>query len=253
MILAQFNSQQFNVTGWNGETTTEAQASSLKIIYHQRGIELNWASVPSVMGYRVQVSLFSDFREVFVDELVTASEYSFTDLEVNDQKRYWRWYPTIDLVTKFEPWSEVGSYWLDTTLAYDVELNRNEFAFVDENDSSDIYEFDLFPTYNVLPRNMYRIQERNRAGELLSEFLTVKEVITLSFQEQQYIEHQQLNEMKRFHNDIRTFFLATFKDGERNRPMPHVWKVEFSSDPSFTMIAAGRQDLLTGTITLEEV
>lgn len=253
MINAQMNIGQFNTIGWNGETFTEAQAGSLKIIYHQRNIEFNWASVSGSLGYRIQVSLFSDFREVFEDVLVTSSEHAFTDLEVNDQKRYWRWYPTIDLVTKYEPWSEVGSYWLDTTLAYDVELNRNEFAFVDENDSADVYEFELFPTYNILPRNMYRIQERNRAGELLSEFLTVKEVITLSFDGGQYIEHPQLNEMKRFHNDIRTFFLACFKDGERNRPMPHVWKVEFTTDPSLTMIAAGRQDLLSGTITLEEV
>jgi|WetSurMetagenome_2_1015567.scaffolds.fasta_scaffold86743_2 hypothetical protein len=252
-VLAPFNIGQFNTMGWNGETFSQQSAGQLAIIYRQRNIYLNWTSVSAVNYYRIQVSLFPDFRTNFVDQWITASEYSFTDLQVNNQKRYWRWHPSIDGATKFEPWSEVGSYWLDTTLGYDVVLNRNEFAFVNENDSSDVYEFDLFPQYTIIPRNMYRIQDRNRLGEMLSEFLTVKEIITLVFDGDQYIEHQQLNEIKRFHNDIRTFFLACFKDGERGRPMPHVWKVEFSNDPTLTMIAAGRQDLLRGTLTLEEV
>lgn len=252
-VLAPFNSAYFNSQAFNGETVAQDAATQLKIIYKQRGIELNWTSVSAANFYRVQVSLYPDFREVFEDEWVTQSEHAFTDLEPNDQKRYWRWHPSVDGATKYEPWSEVGSYWLDTTLAYDVSLNRNEFAFVAENDSSDIYEFDLFPQYTIINRNLYRIQERNRLGELLSEFLTVKPVITINFTGGQFIDHAQLNELRRFHNDVRTFFLACFKDGERLRPMPHVWKVEFTTDPAFTMIAAGRQDLLTGTITLEEV
>lgn len=252
-VLAPFNAGQFNTLGWNGETFGTETATQQKVIYRVRDIELNWYAVPHVLNYRVQVSLYPDFRSTIIDEWVDISQYSFTDLEENDRKRYWRWHPSLDGLTKYEPWSEVGSYWLDTTLPEDVELNRNEFAFVNPADSRDQYQFELFPTYSITFRNLYRIQERNRLGELLSEFLTVKDLITLNFTGGQFVEHVQYHEMLRFHNDIRTFYLACFKDGERQRPMPHVWKVEFSADPSFTMIAAGRQDLLEGSITFEEV
>jgi hypothetical protein len=88
---------------------------------------------------------------------------------------------------------------------------------------------------------------------LLSEFLTVKDLVTLNFNGAQYMEMAQLSELERFHNNKRTFFLACFKDGARERPMPHVWLVECAQDPSFNMIAAGRPDLLSGTISFEEV
>jgi len=52
---------------------------------------------------------------------------------------------------------------------------------------------------------------------------------------------------------MRTFYLCAFKDGEWHRPMPHIWKVEFISDPAMTMMAPGRQDFLTGTVTFQEV
>lgn len=252
-ILAPFNSGQFNTLGWNGETFGTGITQTFKVIYNQRGVTLNWVSVPGTLLYRVEVSLFPDFRSTFVSVWVSASEYSFTDNEASGKKRYWRWRSSLDGLTYFEPWSEVGSYWLDTALSRELELNRNEFALADPDNMQDFYEFDLFPTYDVVKRNLYRSMERNRLGELLSEFLTVKDFITLNFSDQQFIEAPQMNEILRYYNDIRTFFLAAFKDGERARPMPHVWLVELAKDPSFTMIAAGRPDLLTGQISFEEV
>lgn len=252
-ILAPFNVGEFNTLGWNGETFGTGLTQTLKVIYNQRSIFLNWVSVVGSLLYRVEVSLYPDFRTTFQAAWVSASEFPFTDNEVSGQKRYWRWRPSLDGVTYFEPWSEVGSYWLDTALSDELELNRNEFAFANPGNMADAYELDLFPMYVHVRRNLYRSMERNRLGELLSEFLTIKDLITLNFTGSQFLEAPQMNEIVRFYNDVRTFFLATFKDGERRRPMPHVWLVELSQDPSFTMIAAGRPDLLTGTITFEEV
>lgn len=253
MIGAMINSQQFNSGGINGNTLVSDVTTTLKVIYNQSGIMLNWTSVTPVSGYFVQVSLYADFRTTFVNATTGISEYSFTDNQPSGQKRYWRWAPTLDGIDRSEPWSEVGSYWLDTALSAELELNRNEWAFADPDDMLDQYELDLFPTSLHVKRNLYRSQERNRLGELLSEFLTVKDLVTLNFNGAQYMEMAQLAELERFHNSKRTFFLAAFKDGAWFRPMPHVWLVQCQQDPTFNMIAAGRSDLLSGTISFEEV
>lgn len=253
MTLGQFNTTQFNTFPINGPSAGTGIPTTLKVIYNQRDIYLNWAPIQLTLLYRVEVSLYPDFRTTFESVWVSASEYSFTDNEPSGQKRFYRVRPSLDGVTYFEPWSEVGSYWLDTALSQELELNRNEFALADPEDMSDFYEFDLFPTYTITKRNLYRSMERNRLGELLSEFLTVKDLVTLNFTGGQFLEAPQMNEILRYYNNVRTVFLATFKDGERQRPMPHVWLVELAQDPSFTMIAAGRPDLLAGTISFEEV
>ena len=88
---------------------------------------------------------------------------------------------------------------------------------------------------------------------MLSEFLTIKGQVTLLFDGSQYMEHPQRNEFVRFHNIVRVVFLAVYKDGERVRPMPNIWKTEFVDDPNLIMIAAGRQDLLSGQLRFTEV
>ena len=253
MIGVAFNTVEINTAGINGSTVGEGIPTTQKVIFNQSGITLDWASIANSLSYFIQVSLYADFRSTFVNTSVSRSEYSFTDSQPSGRKRYWRYAPTLDGVNRQEPWSEVGSYWLDTALSRQFELNRNEWGFADPRDMLDTYELDLFPTSLHVKRNLYRSQERNRVGELLSEFLTVKDYITLNCVGQQFIEMAQLSELERFHNIKRTFFLACFKDGSRARPMPHVWLVECAGDPSFNLIAAGRPDLLTGTISFEEV
>lgn len=252
-MLGQFNTTQWNTFGINGPSVAIDITGTQVVIFNQTEITLNWSSVENVLAYFLEVSLYPDFRIVFESATVNESTYTFTDSQPSGQKRYWRWAPTIDGIVKYEPWSEVGSYWLDTALSRQLELSRNEWAFADPDNMLDSYELDLFPTSLIVKRNLYRSQERNRLGELLSEFLTVKDLVTLTFNGSQYLEMAQLNEIERYHNEIRTFFLAAFKDGQRQRPMPHVWKVELAQDPSFTMIAAGRPDLLAGQISFEEV
>lgn len=253
MIGAMINSQQFNTGGINGLTNTPDLAVSLKVIYNQSSVTLNWTSDPDALAYFLQVSLYPDFRTTFVNITLGPSTYTFTDSQPSGQKRYWRWATTYDGVTRALPWSEVGSYWLDTALSAELELDRNTWAFADPADMLDTYVLNDFPINSFVKRNLYRSQERNRLGELLSEFLTVKDLVTLNFNGAQYMRMSQLAELERFHNSKRTFFLAAFKDGSRQSPMPHVWLVECAQDPSFNMIAAGRPDLLSGTISFEEV
>ena len=152
-----------------------------------------------------------------------------------------------------EPFSEVGSYWLDTTATKVIDLDRGQWSLTDPDTTTDQYVFRLFPMFQIIDENLFRIQERNRLGELLSEFLTIKGQVLLSFDGSQYMDHPQRNEFVRFHNIVRVVYLAVFKDGERDRPMPHIWKAEFTDDPSLIMISAGRHDLLEGQIRFMEV
>lgn len=244
-----WNSQPFN-----GEANLATVAGDMKVLYNQTTIVLNWTGVDEAIYYQIQVSLFPDFRTTFVNASLQESDYTFTDSEANDVKRYWRWRPSLSAgVGYIEPWSEVGSYWLDTGASVEIEVPRHQWALIDMDDPTDVYFFELVPTYAIVRENVRRFSERNRLGTLLSEFLTVKANIQLTFQGGQYIGHSQFNEFVRFNNTKRTFYLATFKDGEHDRPMPSIWKVEFVQDPTFTMIAAGRPDLLRGMAMLTEV
>lgn len=248
------NGGMWNSQPWNGPAFLVTSANQMKVLYNQTTIELDWATVAGANYYQIQVSLFADFRSTFVDVSHTDTDYSFTDSQTDDAKRYWRWRPSSSAGTDWlEPWSEVGSYWLNTDAAEEVDVPRHYWTIFDPEDTTDIYWFDLPPVYTIVPENIYRFQDRNRLGELLSEYLTTKNNIQLIFTGSQFIAHAQLNEFRRFHNSKRTFFLGTYKIGERSRPMPNIWKVEFVQDPSFTMIAPGRPDLLRGNAVLTEV
>jgi hypothetical protein len=254
-MTSMINDVIWNNETFNGPSIPPAIPGSAKILFNQTGITLDWTIVPAASTYRVQVSMFPDFRTVFIDDpTLTVSQISFTDGEADNARRYWRWRPSITPGPIYiEPWSEVGSYWLDTGAAQEITLPRHTWAIFDVADVTDIYELEIHPVYKIVPMNLYRSQERNRLGELLSEFLTVKNEITLNFTGQQYVTHAMLNEFRRYHNSLRTFYLATLKDGVRERPMPHIWRVQFTQDPAMNMIAAGRGDLVSGILLLTEV
>lgn len=252
-VAGRINTTRFNTIRWNDQKALVPQPA-LKILYNQRDVVVQWQIVPGATHYRYQVSLFPDFRTVFKDEITSNLFDQFTDNEADNKKRFWRWRPYSDAgITPIEPWSDVGSYWIDLSAPVQLSLSRNNWMLADPESADDNYLFALFPRYKVVSMNLYRIQERNRLGDLLSEFLTVKGNITLFFDQGQYIDHPQFHEMLRFHDEVRTCFLLTNKDGDRSRPISNIWKVEFMQDPSFTMLAAGRQDLMTGQLNFEEV
>jgi len=254
-MIYGFNQQRFNVTDvFNGQANETTITTEAFVFYNQTQITLNWGTIPGVKYYQLQVSLYPDFRSNFIDVSLQESVYVFTDSQTNDAKRWWRWRPSVSAGADWlAPWSEVGSYWLNTGGAGQVQLPEGYWMLFDKDNVNDFYFLDLPPIYQIIPRNIYRWQGRNRAGTLLTEFLTVKDDISLMFQGGQYIMHQQMDELERFNNTKRTFFLANYAVWKHGEPMPHIWKVEFTDDPTFTMIAAGRPDLVRGTVSLTEV
>jgi len=255
MTVSAIGEQLWNAQAWNGPSTLQNPAPDHAVLFNNTAIILNWTSIGGAVEYELQVSTFPDFKtlNIHTDTAVPESTKTFTDAGTNNLRRYWRVRPKNALGVFFEPFSEVASYWLDTGRAENVTIDRNEWVMFDEADVLDRYDFDLFPMYQVIPRNLNRIFTRNRLGELISEFLTIKDTIQLNFIADGFLEHTQMDEFQRFNNIKKTFFLATFKDGIKGRPFPHIWKVEFSEDPTLTMFVAGRPDILTGTLNFEEV
>lgn len=250
----KMNHSMWNVQAWNGQANLVTVAADVKVLYNQRSISLRWGEVARANFYQVQVSLFPDFRSCFVDVSIDEAAYIFTDAQIDNAKRWWRWRPSVTAGANFlAPYSEVGSYWLYTGAAEEIEMPEGYWKIFDKDLVTDDYILDLSPMFTIIPRNLYRYQGRNRAGTLLTEFLTVKDEINLSFQGGQYIMHAQMDEFQRFNNTKRTFFLAAYAIWKYGQPIAHIWKVEFTDDPTFTMIAAGRPDILRGSVTLTEV
>ena len=68
-----------------------------------------------------------------------------------------------------------------------------------------------------------------------------------------FIEFEQFTEFQRFNEVIKTFFVATFKDGECDIPVGNIWKVQHAGDLAMSMVASGREDLNVGILNLTEV
>lgn len=248
------NQGTWNTRVFNGQANLTTVAGDVKVLYNQRSISLRWGKVEGANFYQVQVSLFPDFRSSFVNVSDDEAAYAFTDSGPDDAKRWWRWRPCVTAGANFlAPWSEVGSYWLNTGAAGEIELPEHYWALFDKDNVNDLYFLDLAPIYTIIPRNIHRFQGRNRAGTLLTEFLTVKDDITLTFTGKQYVMHAQTDEFQRFNNTKRTFFMACYALWKYGEPIANIWKVECTDDPTFTMLAAGRPDMLQGTVTLTEV
>ena len=224
------------------------------ILFHTTAISLRWAFVSGATSYSIQVSSTPDFSGTLMIDTTSNSGHGhdFTDTGTNNTKRWWRW-KSVGSGTHFDTWSEVGSYWVNTSFAESVFCPQNYWQLVNPSPVTDKFMLQTFPMYILKQENLYRIRERNRLGALLSEFITLKGKLSLNFDQNNYMGFQQFREIRRFNEEIKTFFLLTLKDNDENVPTPSCWKVQFETDPDLTMVAHGRQDIMTGSLSLEEV
>ncbi len=223
------------------------------VISNDTSITLDWADVTGANLYQLEVGLLPDFSGTLLvnDATLVASTKAFTDAGASGYKRYWRWRSSANGGTTWTEWSTVGSYWLDTTLSADVTLAVGTWQLINPSDLTDAYLLPDYPVYDVQDQNLYRGKGRNRAGELLTEWLTSKAVVVLHFDQGLYATHEHMRAWKRFHAQVKTFFLAGYvSDGVNYVPM--IWKGILAEDPAFSMLAAGREDFFVGTITFEE-
>jgi hypothetical protein len=223
------------------------------VLYIADSVTLEWAAVSTANLYHVQVSVGNpDFSGVLEMEDAALATYTktFTDDGTDDEKRFWRWRYSTDAGTTWSEWSETGSYWMNTGAANEITLTSGKWYLIDPDSVTDYYSFDLCPVDSVIHENIYRVRERNRAGTLLSEYVTTKAKIQLDFSG--YVIHEQYRAFVRFNHVIKTFFLACYKSNETDT-VQQIWKAQFEADPSMTMYSAGRPGLMMGSVSLMEV
>lgn len=225
------------------------------VYFKTTAITLTWGLVTNANAYQIQVSATPDFSGTLMINAsgITTHQHNFTDTGTNDTKRWWRWRYSLDGGTSYSVWSEVGSYWINTGGAENVNLARNTWALINPSPVTDRYVLPDFPMYAIRQSHLYRVRERNRLGTLLSEFITLKGGVTLDYNADCYLTAEGFFQFRRFNEEVKTFFLATFKSSLLTTPTPNIWKVQFDTDPDLAMFAAGRQDLFVGTLNFMEV
>lgn len=223
-----------------------------EVLKNDTAVSLDWPDVSGANRYHLQVSVFPDFSVLLVDHnFLLASAESFSDGGTNNRKRFWRWRSSADAGTTWSEWSGVASYWLYDGLAGDLSLSSGVWALIDPDDTTDKYIMPSAPVAAVQRVNLTRLETRNRKGDLLTEYVTVKSRIDLDFQEERFIGAEQMSALCRFNEEKKVFFLAgSVYDGRGY--VPNVWKVQYSEDPRFTILASGRSDYFLGLASFVE-
>ena len=224
------------------------------VLYKSTSIVLDWNTVSSANLYHVQVADAPDFSAALVSEnaALSTSIHSFTDPATAVSKRWWRWRYSADSGATWNEWSEVGTYWIDGGIAADLALASNTWALINPEDTTDRYVFETFPDFKVIPDNTWMSRERNRLGELLSEYVTTKDSISLDFQDPRMIRREQRSALLRFHVEVKTFYLATYRYNGLDY-VPNIWLVQFDDDPETSLVTAARGDLFNATLSFLEV
>ncbi len=225
------------------------------VYFASTAIRLKWGLIPNANAYQLQVCERPDFSGTLMvnQTLLTEHQHDFTDTGTNDGKRWWRWRYSLDGGTTYSAWSEVGSYWMNTAGAENVNLSINTWALINPTLVTDRHVLPDFPMYAIRQGHIFRGRERNRLGTLISDFVTLKGAVQLQFTETAYVRPEGFFELRRFNEEVKTFFLATFKSSSLRTPTPNIWKMQFETDPELSMFVAGRQDLYVGTLDLTEV
>lgn len=225
------------------------------VYFATTSIVLNWGLITNANAYQIQVASTPDFSGTLLVNAagITVHQHEFTDTGTDDTKRWWRWRYSLDGGTSYSIWSEVGSYWLNTDGAENVDLMHNTWALINPSPVTDRTVLPDFPLYSIKQSHLYRMRERNRLGTLLTEYITLKGTVQLNYTPTIYLSASGFFEMRRFNEEVKTFFLATFKSSSLQIPTPNIWKVQFENDPELSMFASGRQDLYVGNLDFMEV
>lgn len=226
---------------------------SNEVIKYDTAIELEWTAISGANVYWLQVSLTPDFSDLVYDENAVASTpHAFTDDEENDRKRYWRWSYSTDAGVTWSEWSEVSSYWLNTSASANVSLTSNRFTLINPNSVTDRFLIETLPVFSIQNQFIDKFPIRNRLGELLSEYVDIKSEIRMAFADTRLIRAESVRAIHRFNQTVKTFFVALkFNNGQDD--IVNIWLVEMIESPLFTPVAMSRGDLFEGEILFTEV
>lgn len=248
-----FNQPLWNEDLWNG-FAPDANITSHAVYFKETSIRLRWNPVDLADRYNVQVSLNPDFSGDDVENEVTADTFlEFTDSDVNDAKRYWRWRWSRDGGASYSEWMGIGSYWLNTGGALNVSVALNKLMLINPENVTDRRYLGTFPIMSVQPQVFNRVFARNRLGALLSEYVTMKAMITCAFGDEKFLQPDTMRLVRRFHEEVKTFFIAGFWEQEPGNPIANIWKVQLFEDPVYVFAEPNRHDIIEAEMKFTEV
>ena len=159
---------------------------------------------------------------------------------------------------KWAAWSPVRAFFVNTATASAYTPTANGWAFVDPDDITDFYFFAVAPNYIVEPMHMRRGQATNISGDLLTEYISARDRIEISFDSASknangsaYVDYAQAAELLRFYNKRKTLYLVSVTYYVQDNH-ERIWKVDFLETPKVVPLAPGREDLFTLTMVLQE-
>lgn len=147
-------------------------------------------------------------------------------------------------------WQPMRSIWVDTTLTASFTPAATGWTFVDPADINDNYAFAVSPDWMVDHEHQRKSQVKNIAGDLLTEYVSTRDVIELTF-EGGYAQYDQTAELMRFFFKRKSLFLIAVLDYAQDK-QERVWKVDFTAAPQITPLAAGREDFFKMKLPLLE-
>lgn len=211
---------------------------------------LTWTAVTGANLYTAQISLYADFRSVTASSAVLGSASYTPSAITTGFKYYWRWRSSSDGGTTWGAWSEVYSFWLNSSWSTSVTPTNNSWVMVNPDDITDTYTLPIYPEHAIREPEIMRVDRRNLKGTLLTENIGVtKAMITLSHQEA-YITRAHLNEFLRFYHMAEPIYLLSSIYNQTDY-VERAWLAQME-EPSFTPLGRGRHDYYRATIPFKE-
>jgi hypothetical protein len=114
----------------------------------------------------------------------------------------------------------------------------------------------IAPEYEVSPRHQRRGFDHNISGDLLTEYVAIRDQLSLNWGEgnggaNAYVKYDQAAEVQRFFNKRKAVFIIGLTDYEQDAH-ERVWLAEFVEEPTALPIAAGREDYFSVRALLQE-
>ena len=220
-----------------------------EIITNTVSVSLDWANVTGASKYHCRISRYYDFSIVpHEDNTLTTSDYTVA-LTSGDYKYYWQWRPYVGAA--WLKWTEVQSFEKGTVGT--LTVSDGKWLMFESSEMSDYtLEFTSAPNYSYTENQLYRTQERNLVGDILSEFWTTKGQIRLEFKKNNTISRTEKDQVMRYYGlNSGAVYLACapYNDTDYYRKL---WKVWFAKKPEVEPLP-GNEERFMMIIDLEEV
>ena len=208
----------------------------------------SWLTTASATKYHFRISRYFDFSIVDHENTNIATTVYTAVLTKGNSKYYYQW---RHYAMTWQKWNEVQAFEKITGGADLTITNGKWLMFESSERATYTLQFENAPHYTYSESQIYRTQERNLAGDILSEFWTTKGKINVEFGENNTISATEKTQIIRYFGmnsgDV-YLACAPFNGTGYYRKL---WKVWFTEEPIVRPLD-GREDRFLMSLVLEE-